>query len=88
VDSTDFSPWGDDDVEQLLRLIESGSSLAELSLILGRSQPDVERQAHFLGVLVPEHGELAVSTRTVDSSAVSATIHYAPFAQFSRRTPV
>lgn len=85
VNSPNVSPWGDEEVERLLRLIETGSSLAELSRTLGRGEQDIESQADFLGVLVPRHEELSVQTRTADSSAVSATIHYAPFAPSSRR---
>jgi hypothetical protein len=88
VEPSNLTPWSDEDVEQLLRLIESGSSLAELSRALGRSEYDVEQQAQFLGVLIPRHEELAVQTRTADSSSISATIHYAPFATGSRRATV
>ena len=80
MDSPNLSPWSDEEVERLLRLIESGSSLAEMSRTLGRGEQDIELQAKFLGVLVPCHEELSVQTRTADSSAASATIHYAPFA--------
>jgi hypothetical protein len=80
--------WSDEEVERLLRLIESGSPLAELSRVLGRSEANVEQQANFLGVLIPRHEELSVQTRTADSSSVSATIHYAPFVVSPRRGPV
>ena len=76
--------WGEDDVERLLRLIESGSSVEELSRVFGRTEVEVERQARFLGVLIHRHEELPVQTRTADSSCESATIHYAPFASSSR----
>lgn len=85
VDIPNFSPWSDEEVERLLRLIESGSSLAELSRALGRSEPSVEQQAKFLGVLIPQHEELAVLTRTADSSSSSSTIHYVPFKVNPRR---
>ena len=78
-------PWDDDEVEKLLRLIEGGNSLSDLSRLLGRSEYDVEQQAQFLGVLLPQHEAMSVSTYTEDSSAISATIHYAPFAQAPRR---
>ena len=85
MDLPNFTPWGDEEVERLLRLIESGSSLAELSRALGRSEANIEEQANFLGVLIPRHEELSVQTRTADSSSASATIHYAPFTVSPRR---
>jgi hypothetical protein len=85
VDSPKLSPWSDDEVERLLRLIESGSNLTELSRSLGRHERDIESEASFLGVMVPCHEELSVQTRTVDSCSVSATIHYAPFNPVGRR---
>lgn len=85
VDSPDLSPWSDEEVERLLRLIESGSNLAELSRSLDRDEREIELEAHFLGVHIPCHEELPVLTRTADSSAASATIHYAPFKSVMRR---
>jgi hypothetical protein len=85
VDSPSLSPWSDDEVERLLRLIESGSNLTELSRSLGRGEPEIESEASFLGVMVPSHEELSVQTRTVDSCSVSATIHYVPFNPAGRR---
>jgi len=87
-DSAEFAHWSDEDVERLLRLIEGGSSLAELSRVLERSEADVERQARFLGVMVPQHEALAVQTRTTDSGKVSATIHYAPLSAAKRRAGI
>jgi len=78
--------WSDDDVEKMLRLIEGGSSLHELARLLGRTDGDIAQQASFLGVLIPQHEALRIWTRTADSSGVSASIHYAPFAQSPRRT--
>ena len=72
----DFSHWSDEEVEKLLRLIESGSSLADLARALGRSESDLERETRFLSVQIPQHGPL--STRTADSSAMTATIHCVP----------
>jgi hypothetical protein len=80
-DFSNFAPWGDDEVERMLRLIESGSSMRDLCRALNRSEVDLEQQAQFLGVLLPEHEELSVLTRTADSSAATSTIHYAPFLQ-------
>jgi hypothetical protein len=85
VDSLKLSPWSEDEVERLLRLIESGSNLTELSRSLDRNERDIELQAKFLGVLIPCHEELSVQTRTADSCSVSATIHYAPFNPAGRR---
>lgn len=70
----------------MLRLIESGSSLHDLARVLGRTEGDIEQKTSFLGVLLPQHEAMPIWTRTADSSAVSATIHYAPFAQSPRRT--
>jgi hypothetical protein len=67
------APWSDEDVERLLRLIESGCSMAELSRALGRSEVALEQEARFLGVLLPRHGAVHVSTRTADSSSASST---------------
>ena len=77
--SRDSLHWSDEEVEKLLRLIESGSSIHDLARTLRRSEDDLEQQAHFLGVHIPQHGEMPVLTRTSDSSMASATIHYAPF---------
>jgi hypothetical protein len=82
---SDSAHWSDEEVEKLLRLVESGSSMHDLARTLGRSESDLERQAQFLGVHIPQHGEMQILTRTSDSSTVSATIHYAPFLQGSRR---
>ena len=70
----------------MLRLIEGGSCLHEIARVLSRTEGDIEQQACFLGVLIPQHGTLRIWTRTADSSEVSATIHYAPFAPSPRRT--
>ena len=86
--SADPAHWSDDEVERLLRMIESGRSMHDLACALGRSQRDLEKQAQFLGVHIPEHGEVPVLTRTSDSSTASATIHYAPFSQGLRRAEV
>jgi hypothetical protein len=87
-DPQGFAHWSDEEVEQLLRLIESGSSMNDLSRALGRSESDLERQARFLGVHIPQHGEVAVQTTTSDSSTLSATIHYAPSLPTPRRVGV
>jgi hypothetical protein len=83
--SSKSAHWSDEEVERLLRLIESGSSMHDLARILHRSENDLEMQAHFLGVHIPQHGEMPILTRTSDSSTASATIHYAPFLQSARR---
>lgn len=70
----------------MLRLIEGGSSLHDIARVLDRSESELEQEASFLGVLLPQHEAISVSTHTADSSAASATIHYAPFGQPSRRT--
>ena len=75
-------------MERFLRLIEGGCSLADMARNLGRSENDVAHQAQFLGVQLPQHEALPVSTSTADSSTVSATIHYAPFTSLPRRSPV
>lgn len=72
-------------MERLLRLIESGSSMHDLARILDRAEIDLEREAQFLGVHIPQHGAMPILTRTSDSSTASATIHYAPFLPGSRR---
>jgi hypothetical protein len=82
--SADFpnaSFWSDDEVEEMLLLIEQGSSLHDLMRLLGRTAAELEHEARFLGVMLPQHGAMSVSTTTADSSSVSATIHYAPFGQ-------
>ena len=76
-----FTPWSDEDVERLLRLIESGTSVDDLTRSLGREEVDVAQKAHYLGVHLPGHEQLPVLTRTSDSSRASATIHYVPFKQ-------
>ena len=76
-----FTAWTDEDVERLLQLIESGSSLHDLTRQLGRNEADLAQQARFLGVHLPQHEEMRVLTRTTDSSRASSTIHYAPFKQ-------
>ena len=53
----------------------------DLARTLGRSESALERQARFLGVHIPQHGEMPILTRTSDSPTASATIHYAPFLQ-------
>jgi hypothetical protein len=80
------SRWSDEDVEKMLRLIEGGSSLHDLMRFLGRTEAELTQEAFFLGVMLPQHGAMSVSTTTADSSAASATIHYAPFGQAPRRT--
>jgi hypothetical protein len=80
------SRWSDEDVEKMLRLIESGSSLHDLMRFLGRTEAELTQEAFFLGVMLPRHGAMSVSTTTADSSEVSSTIHYAPFGQAPRRT--
>lgn len=84
-DLPNFAPWSDEEVERLLRLIEGGGSMNDLVRVLGRNENDLEQQARFLGVHLPQHEELPVLTRTSDSSkASSTTIHYAPFMQTPR----
>jgi hypothetical protein len=82
---THSSLWSDEDVEKMLRLIELGSSLRDIIRLLGRTEAELTREAAFLGVMLPRHGAMTVSTTTADSSAASATIHYAPFGLISRR---
>ena len=65
-------------MERLLRLIESGSSLADLARALGRSESDLEEETRFLSVQIPQHETISTFTRTADSSAMTATIHCAP----------
>ena len=71
-------------MEKLLRLIESGSSLADLARALGRSESDLEEETRFLSVQIPQHEPISRSTRTADSSEMTATFHCAP-AQAERR---
>ena len=66
-------------MERLLNLIESGRATCEIARALGLSETDLQQQARFLGVQLPEHHEMHVLTQTADSCAASATIHYAPF---------
>lgn len=73
-------------MERFLRLIEGGCPLADMAKNLGRSENDVAYQAQFLGVQLPQHEALPVSTSTADSSIASTTVHYAPFPQTSRST--
>jgi hypothetical protein len=87
-ESPKFPSWNDDDVERLLRLIESGSSVNEITGALGRSEVDVTQQARFLGVHLPSRERSRVLTRTSDSSVVSSTIRYAPFKQIPERAEV
>lgn len=84
--SPDFAPWSDEEVERLLRLIETGTPMAELCRALGRSDLDLEQQAQFLGVHLPQHDARTLLTRTSDSSSCSSTIQYAPFTQSPNRT--
>ena len=44
-------------MERLLRLIESGRSMHDLARALGRSESDLEKQAQFLGVHIPQHAD-------------------------------
>jgi hypothetical protein len=83
-----FASWNDEDVERLLRLIESGSPVNDITRALGRSEADLAQQARFLGVHLPHHEEMRVLTRTSDSSTASSTIHYAPFKQTPDRAEV
>ena len=82
---THSSSWSDEDVEKMLRLIELGSSLRDIIRLLGRTEAELAQEAAFLGVMLPRQGAMTVSTTTADSSAVSATIHYAPFGLISHR---
>jgi hypothetical protein len=77
VDWQNFAHWSDDEVERLLNLIESGRPTREIARALARSETDLQEQARFLEVQLPEHREIRVLTKTADSSAVSVTIHYA-----------
>ncbi len=70
----------------MVRLIEGGSSLHEIARMLGRTESDIEQQASFLGVLIPQHAAIRIWTQTTDSSEASAIIHYAPSVQSPRRT--
>jgi predicted transcriptional regulator len=79
VNLPDFSPWSDEDVERLLSLIESAASTHDIAQALGRNESDLQKQARFLGVLLPEHEETGVITRTADSSSTNSTIRYVPF---------
>lgn len=76
--------WSDDDVEKMLRLIEGGASARALARIMGRNKGDIEQQASFLGVLLPQHEAMPFWTRTTDSAVASATIHYDPLATAPR----
>ena len=84
-ESPNFASWSDEDVERLLRMIESGRSVNDMTRVLGRDEADVAREAQFLGVHLPGHEEMRVLTRTTDSSKASTTIHYAPFKQRPER---
>ena len=78
------SRWSEEEVEKMLRLIEGGSSLHEIARVLARTERELEQEAGFLGVMLPQHEPLPVSTHTADSS-MSSTIHYAPFGAPRRR---
>jgi hypothetical protein len=68
----------------MLQLIELGSSLRDIIRLLKRSEAELAEEAAFLGVMLPQHGAIAVSTSTTDSSATTATVHYAPARHRSR----
>jgi hypothetical protein len=72
----------------MLQLIELGSSLPDIVRLLGCTEEALAEEAAFLSVMLPQHGAIAVSTITSDSSANTATVHYAPLSKHSRnKTP-
>ena len=79
MDSRDFAPWSDAEVERLLSLVETGSSTLNIAQALGREESDVKQQARFLGVQLIERQETGLLTRTLDSSSKNAAIRFVPF---------
>jgi hypothetical protein len=70
--------WSDDDVERFLRLVEAGSSLADMARYLGLKEDAIAQKAEFLGVMLPQHESLPLGTITSDSSTTRATMHCVP----------
>jgi len=77
-----LSHWTDEEVEALIALIEQGLSFSDIVSRLGRDPAEVEHEAFFLGVSLPRHEAVPVSTHTGNSSGISiiagSTLHFAP----------
>ena len=77
-----LSRWTDEEVEALIHLIEQGLSFTDIVSRLGRHPAEVEYEATFLGVSLPRHEAVPISTQTGNSSGISiirgSTLHFAP----------
>ena len=77
-----LSHWTDEEVEALIHLIEQGLAFTDIVSRLGRHPAEVEIEATFLGVSLPRHEAVPVSTHTGNSSGIcivaGSTFHFAP----------